>query len=167
MNLKNRVSNVAFLCLICLYIQNIKNINEIVKQALLVFPHFCLGRGLMDMAKNQAMANLYKNLGETSTHTEACSRESWYSWYSKWVLCFQAKTALKILSTGTWWARICLPCPSRGQLCSDWPSSYSTSSSARQGKKHSLYLFKNLTPKDKSDYRSKVWNNSNFGYTLF
>ncbi|XP_056103062.1 phospholipid-transporting ATPase ABCA1 isoform X2 [Rhinichthys klamathensis goyatoka] len=43
---------------------NITRINDIVKQALLVFPHFCLGRGLMDMAKNQAMANLYKNLGE-------------------------------------------------------------------------------------------------------
>ncbi|KAK9972436.1 hypothetical protein ABG768_025743, partial [Culter alburnus] len=43
---------------------NITKINDIVKQALLVFPHFCLGRGLMDMAKNQAMATLYKNLGE-------------------------------------------------------------------------------------------------------
>uniref|UniRef100_A0A8C1VCG3 ABC transporter domain-containing protein n=1 Tax=Cyprinus carpio TaxID=7962 RepID=A0A8C1VCG3_CYPCA len=43
---------------------NITRINDIVKQALLVFPHFCLGRGLMDMAKNQAMATLYQNLGE-------------------------------------------------------------------------------------------------------
>ncbi|XP_052003577.1 phospholipid-transporting ATPase ABCA1-like [Xyrauchen texanus] len=43
---------------------NITNINNIVKQALLVFPHFCLGRGLMDMAKNQAVGTLYKNLGE-------------------------------------------------------------------------------------------------------
>lgn len=66
-------SNIAFLCLICLYIQNITKINDIVKQALLVFPHFCLGRGLMDMAKNQAMATLYKNLGKTLTHVEACS----------------------------------------------------------------------------------------------
>lgn len=66
-------SNIAFLCLICLYIQNITKINDIVKQALLVFPHFCLGRGLMDMAKNQAMANLYKNLGKALTQTEACS----------------------------------------------------------------------------------------------
>ncbi|XP_016358821.1 ATP-binding cassette sub-family A member 1-like [Sinocyclocheilus anshuiensis] len=44
--------------------RNITRINDIVKQALLVFPHFCLGRGLMDMAKNQAMAALYQNLGE-------------------------------------------------------------------------------------------------------
>ncbi|XP_057192343.1 phospholipid-transporting ATPase ABCA1 isoform X2 [Triplophysa rosa] len=43
---------------------NITRINDIVKQALLVFPHFCLGRGLMDMAKNQAIGTLYKNLGE-------------------------------------------------------------------------------------------------------
>ncbi|KAA0722897.1 ATP-binding cassette sub-family A member 1 [Triplophysa tibetana] len=42
----------------------ITGINDIVKQALLVFPHFCLGRGLMDMAKNQAIGTLYKNLGE-------------------------------------------------------------------------------------------------------
>ncbi|XP_026071559.1 ATP-binding cassette sub-family A member 1 [Carassius auratus] len=43
---------------------NITRINDIVKQVLLVFPHFCLGRGLMDMAKNQAIATLYQNLGE-------------------------------------------------------------------------------------------------------
>lgn len=43
---------------------NITRINDVVKQALLVFPHFCLGRGLMDMAKNQAIGTLYKNLGE-------------------------------------------------------------------------------------------------------
>nr|XP_055026150.1 phospholipid-transporting ATPase ABCA1 isoform X1 [Misgurnus anguillicaudatus] len=43
---------------------NITKINDIVKQALLVFPHFCLGRGLMDMAKNQAIGTLYQNLGE-------------------------------------------------------------------------------------------------------
>ncbi len=48
-------------------LQNITRINDIVKQALLVFPHFCLGRGLMDMAKNQAMATLYQNLGKMFT----------------------------------------------------------------------------------------------------
>uniref|UniRef100_A0A8C9V6W6 ABC transporter domain-containing protein n=1 Tax=Scleropages formosus TaxID=113540 RepID=A0A8C9V6W6_SCLFO len=31
---------------------------------LLIFPHFCLGRGLIDMARNQAMATLYLNFGE-------------------------------------------------------------------------------------------------------
>ncbi|KAM4710016.1 phospholipid-transporting ATPase ABCA1-like [Discoglossus pictus] len=44
--------------------ENLTNINEILKKALLIFPHFCLGRGLMDMAKNQAIANAYKKFGE-------------------------------------------------------------------------------------------------------
>lgn len=44
--------------------QNVKHINDIVKQALLIFPHFCLGRGLIDMAKNQAMATLFVSFGE-------------------------------------------------------------------------------------------------------
>ncbi|MCI4394811.1 hypothetical protein PGIGA_G00173010 [Pangasianodon gigas] len=43
---------------------NITDINNIVKQVLLIFPHFCLGRGLIDMAKNQAMATLFISLGE-------------------------------------------------------------------------------------------------------
>ncbi|KAM6909437.1 phospholipid-transporting ATPase ABCA1 [Xenentodon cancila] len=43
---------------------NVSRINDIVKQVLLVFPHFCLGRGLIDMAKNQAMATLFSSFGE-------------------------------------------------------------------------------------------------------
>ncbi|XP_054907006.1 phospholipid-transporting ATPase ABCA1-like isoform X1 [Poeciliopsis prolifica] len=43
---------------------NISRTNDIVKQVLLIFPHFCLGRGLIDMAKNQAMATLFSNFGE-------------------------------------------------------------------------------------------------------
>uniref|UniRef100_H3C1X8 P-type phospholipid transporter n=1 Tax=Tetraodon nigroviridis TaxID=99883 RepID=H3C1X8_TETNG len=43
---------------------NIAHINDIVKQVLLIFPHFCLGRGLIDMAKNQAMATLFLGFGE-------------------------------------------------------------------------------------------------------
>ncbi|XP_074478981.1 phospholipid-transporting ATPase ABCA1 isoform X1 [Sebastes fasciatus] len=43
---------------------NISRINDIVKQVLLIFPHFCLGRGLIDMAKNQAMATLFSSFGE-------------------------------------------------------------------------------------------------------
>uniref|UniRef100_A0A7N6B056 P-type phospholipid transporter n=1 Tax=Anabas testudineus TaxID=64144 RepID=A0A7N6B056_ANATE len=31
----------------------------LLKQVLLIFPHFCLGRGLIDMAKNQAMATIF------------------------------------------------------------------------------------------------------------
>uniref|UniRef100_A0A672G6Q6 P-type phospholipid transporter n=1 Tax=Salarias fasciatus TaxID=181472 RepID=A0A672G6Q6_SALFA len=43
---------------------NVKRINDIVKQVLLIFPHFCLGRGLIDMATNQAMATLFSSFGE-------------------------------------------------------------------------------------------------------
>ncbi|KAM9335582.1 phospholipid-transporting ATPase ABCA1 [Symphorus nematophorus] len=43
---------------------NIARINKIVKQVLLIFPHFCLGRGLIDMAKNQAMGTLFSHFGE-------------------------------------------------------------------------------------------------------
>ncbi|XP_014062403.2 phospholipid-transporting ATPase ABCA1 [Salmo salar] len=42
----------------------ISHINDIVKQVLLIFPHFCLGRGLIDMGKNQAMATLFERFGE-------------------------------------------------------------------------------------------------------
>uniref|UniRef100_A0A8D3D687 ABC transporter domain-containing protein n=1 Tax=Scophthalmus maximus TaxID=52904 RepID=A0A8D3D687_SCOMX len=37
----------------------VARINDIVKQVLLIFPHVCLGRGLIDMAKNQAMATIF------------------------------------------------------------------------------------------------------------
>ncbi|XP_078132551.1 phospholipid-transporting ATPase ABCA1 isoform X4 [Sander vitreus] len=43
---------------------NVTRINNIVKQVLLIFPHFCLGRGLIDMAKNQATATLFSSFGE-------------------------------------------------------------------------------------------------------
>lgn len=45
--------------------QNVAHTNDIVKQVLLIFPHFCLGRGLIDMAKNQAMATLFIGFGES------------------------------------------------------------------------------------------------------
>ncbi|KAF7654765.1 hypothetical protein LDENG_00065320, partial [Lucifuga dentata] len=44
--------------------ENVSHINGIVKQVLLIFPHFCLGRGLIDMAKNQAMATLFSSFGD-------------------------------------------------------------------------------------------------------
>uniref|UniRef100_A0A8C2X320 P-type phospholipid transporter n=1 Tax=Cyclopterus lumpus TaxID=8103 RepID=A0A8C2X320_CYCLU len=43
---------------------NVSRINDIVKNVLLIFPHFCLGRGLIDMSKNQAMATLFSSFGE-------------------------------------------------------------------------------------------------------
>uniref|UniRef100_A0A8C3II77 P-type phospholipid transporter n=1 Tax=Chrysemys picta bellii TaxID=8478 RepID=A0A8C3II77_CHRPI len=42
----------------------LNNINEILKSVFLIFPHFCLGRGLIDMVKNQAMADALERFGE-------------------------------------------------------------------------------------------------------
>uniref|UniRef100_A0A665X0R3 P-type phospholipid transporter n=1 Tax=Echeneis naucrates TaxID=173247 RepID=A0A665X0R3_ECHNA len=41
--------------------------NEWLKKCLLVFPHFCLGRGLIDMAMNQAVTDVYARFGEEYT----------------------------------------------------------------------------------------------------
>ncbi|XP_057190130.1 LOW QUALITY PROTEIN: retinal-specific phospholipid-transporting ATPase ABCA4 [Triplophysa rosa] len=38
--------------------------NAVLKKVLLVFPHFCLGRGLIDMAMNQAVTDVYARFGE-------------------------------------------------------------------------------------------------------
>nr|XP_019968212.1 PREDICTED: retinal-specific ATP-binding cassette transporter-like [Paralichthys olivaceus] len=42
-------------------------VNEWLKKVLLVFPHFCLGRGLIDMAMNQAVTDVYARFGEEHT----------------------------------------------------------------------------------------------------
>ncbi|NXS50705.1 ABCA1 protein, partial [Balaeniceps rex] len=44
--------------------QKLNNINRILKKVFLVFPHFCLGRGLIDMVKNQAMADAFERFGD-------------------------------------------------------------------------------------------------------
>uniref|UniRef100_A0A8C5HBZ0 ATP-binding cassette, sub-family A (ABC1), member 4a n=1 Tax=Gouania willdenowi TaxID=441366 RepID=A0A8C5HBZ0_GOUWI len=38
--------------------------NQLLKNMLLVFPHYCLGRGLIDMAMNQALTDVYARFGE-------------------------------------------------------------------------------------------------------
>lgn len=43
--------------------QHLNEVNRILKKVFLIFPHFCLGRGLIDMAKNQAMADAFLRLG--------------------------------------------------------------------------------------------------------
>uniref|UniRef100_H3DBM3 P-type phospholipid transporter n=1 Tax=Tetraodon nigroviridis TaxID=99883 RepID=H3DBM3_TETNG len=41
--------------------------NEGLKKGLLVLPHFCLGRGLIDMAMSQAVTDVYARFGEEHT----------------------------------------------------------------------------------------------------
>ncbi|XP_077391609.1 ATP-binding cassette, sub-family A (ABC1), member 7 isoform X2 [Festucalex cinctus] len=47
--------------------EHLIEVNNILKKLLLIFPHYCLGRGLMDLAKNQAMADIAQTLGMTMT----------------------------------------------------------------------------------------------------
>uniref|UniRef100_A0A3Q3W540 P-type phospholipid transporter n=1 Tax=Mola mola TaxID=94237 RepID=A0A3Q3W540_MOLML len=39
-------------------------LNQLLKTVLLIFPHYCLGRGLIDMAMNQALTDIYARFGE-------------------------------------------------------------------------------------------------------
>uniref|UniRef100_A0A3Q2G051 P-type phospholipid transporter n=1 Tax=Cyprinodon variegatus TaxID=28743 RepID=A0A3Q2G051_CYPVA len=43
--------------------EHLNEVNRILKKVFLIFPHFCLGRGLIDMAKNQALADAFQRLG--------------------------------------------------------------------------------------------------------
>ncbi|XP_053285794.1 phospholipid-transporting ATPase ABCA1 [Pleuronectes platessa] len=47
--------------------EHLNEVNRILKKVFLIFPHFCLGRGLIDMAKNQAMADAFQRLGSKPT----------------------------------------------------------------------------------------------------
>ncbi|XP_061877711.1 retinal-specific phospholipid-transporting ATPase ABCA4-like isoform X1 [Entelurus aequoreus] len=38
--------------------------NQLLKTVLLIFPHYCLGRGLIDMAINQAVTDIFTRFGE-------------------------------------------------------------------------------------------------------
>uniref|UniRef100_A0A8C8DXS5 ABC transporter domain-containing protein n=1 Tax=Oryzias sinensis TaxID=183150 RepID=A0A8C8DXS5_9TELE len=40
------------------------SVSPLLKTALLIFPHYCLGRGLIDMAMNQAVTDVYARFGE-------------------------------------------------------------------------------------------------------
>lgn len=44
-------------------LKEIGGINDVLKNLFLIFPHFCLGRGLIDMVKNQAMADALERFG--------------------------------------------------------------------------------------------------------
>ena len=39
------------------------NINSILKQVFLLLPHYCLGRGLVDMTRNQLVSDVFGILG--------------------------------------------------------------------------------------------------------
>uniref|UniRef100_A0A7M4G151 ATP binding cassette subfamily A member 7 n=1 Tax=Crocodylus porosus TaxID=8502 RepID=A0A7M4G151_CROPO len=52
--------------------QKLNDINRVLKKVFLVFPHFCLGRGLIDMVKNQAMADAFERFGDQRFVSPLC-----------------------------------------------------------------------------------------------
>uniref|UniRef100_A0A8C4Y7T3 ABC transporter domain-containing protein n=1 Tax=Gopherus evgoodei TaxID=1825980 RepID=A0A8C4Y7T3_9SAUR len=50
----------------------LNHVNRILKKVFLVFPHFCLGRGLIDMVKNQAMADAFERFGDKRFVSPLC-----------------------------------------------------------------------------------------------
>ena len=44
--------------------QNLKQTNLVLKKVLLLFPNYCLGRGMMDLARNQLEADIYDRFGK-------------------------------------------------------------------------------------------------------
>ena len=93
----------ASLCLT--FFQKLNNINDILKSVFLIFPHFCLGRGLIDMVKNQAMADALERFGE------------WQQWWAGMVsvemaVCMGLATLAFVLQRG-WWLGTGLPLTDR------------------------------------------------------
>lgn len=57
-------SDALFVC--AFSVQALYRFNQVLKMMLLVFPHYCLGRGLIDMAMNQAVTDIYARFGTQS-----------------------------------------------------------------------------------------------------
>ncbi|KAK7881153.1 hypothetical protein WMY93_029562 [Mugilogobius chulae] len=53
------VPSTAYVLCLALY-----KLNQVLKALLLIFPHYCLGRGLIDMAMNQAVTDVFARFGE-------------------------------------------------------------------------------------------------------
>lgn len=47
--------------------QPLLEFNKTLKKIFLIFPHFCLGRGLLDLAINQAVIDVYARFGKYQT----------------------------------------------------------------------------------------------------
>lgn len=52
------------------FLQVLLQFNKTLKNILLVFPHFCLGRGLIDLAMNQAVTDVYARFGKYRWNVE-------------------------------------------------------------------------------------------------
>lgn len=43
--------------------QTLLRFNALLRKLLIIFPHFCLGRGLIDLALSQAVTDVYARFG--------------------------------------------------------------------------------------------------------
>lgn len=58
------VTRIIFHVTWLLCVQALHKLNQLLKTVLLIFPHYCLGRGLIDMAMNQAVTDIYAHFGK-------------------------------------------------------------------------------------------------------
>ncbi|KAM8765599.1 phospholipid-transporting ATPase ABCA7 [Rhynchonycteris naso] len=65
-------SSMATFMLELLSDQKLQKVSQILKQVFLIFPHFCLGRGLIDMVRNQAMADAFERFGDRQFQSPLC-----------------------------------------------------------------------------------------------
>lgn len=61
--------------------QTLLRFNAMLRMLLIIFPHFCLGRGLIDLALSQAVTDVYARFGgwhsrpvEHGPRSSACGR---------------------------------------------------------------------------------------------
>lgn len=52
--------------------QTLLGFNAMLRKLLIIFPHFCLGRGLIDLALSQAVTDVYARFGEWQSKPMKC-----------------------------------------------------------------------------------------------
>lgn len=85
--------------------QHLNEVNRILKKVFLIFPHFCLGRGLIDMAKNQAMVDAFQRLGTySSASKEILLRRLLHArlWQTQILNVFKYKRCINIYACNEW-----------------------------------------------------------------
>ena len=97
--------------------EELKQIGSICKQVFLIFPHYCLGRGLMDMATEAGLNAVVGQFGEWRQFISAVK-----SIHRELNVSFQDWSPSEIGWTGTFWANISSACSSRGPSPSSPPS---------------------------------------------
>lgn len=114
--------------------QSLLLFNEGLKKVLLIFPHFCLGRGLIDLAMNQAVTDVYARFGDTPSPYLSRSKYRWlmpHPWAEcpVWCLCVKGRSLFWTHSDGTLWGNTWCVWHWRASSTLSLLSSFSTGSS--------------------------------------